>query len=110
MILATTVWAVTACTRPVPGLPVSYGDPPSDCVGFAPGAELVWAGQGHPEDFGLLERGTQPEDLRGDIFVEEPRAPEDGGAAQRQFCVLVPSREKVTAVYGFGVPAGWEPP
>jgi hypothetical protein len=110
MILATTVWAVTACTLPLPGTPISNDELPSECRGFAPGAQLVWAGHGHPEDFGLLEQGMEPDDLRGDIFVEAPRAPEDGGAAHRQFCVLVPSREDVTAVYGFGVPAGWAPP
>ena len=110
IVLAATVGAVAGCTLLLPESLETYGEPPSDCRGFVPGAGLAWAGHGHPEDFGLIEPDIEHEGVRGDIFVEAVRSDADGGAAQRQFCVLVPSRENPSAVYGFGVPEGWVPP
>ena len=91
---------------------VLYGEAPEECH-FAPGAELAWAGHGHPEDFGLVPRGVEHPSLIGDIFVEAERAPgqqPDGVTPARGYCVLIPSAEDPSTASGSTVPEGWRPP
>jgi hypothetical protein len=87
---------------------VLQGEVPEECR-YAAGADLEWAGHGHPGDFGLVPRGAEPASVDGDIFVYV-EGPHPDTASTRVFCVLAPSAEDVSTASGSTVPAGWQPP
>ncbi len=82
---------------------------PAECR-LGAGAELEWSGRGHPEDFGLVPRGSEDASLAGDIFVYVETAQAGMPPPSRVFCVLAPSADDPGMAAGSTVPRGWEPP
>ncbi len=82
---------------------------PDECR-LGAGAELEWAGHGHPEDFGLVPRGSEDASLVGDIFVYVESGQAGMPPPARVFCVLTPSADDPRVATGSTVPPGWVPP